>query len=97
MAKKDFNNLGTWLPPRIEATGMSIEKFSYKAGLSKAIVYFYMQDKYRPSAESMIRMCKVLGVPAEEGLAQYTERKVGAPRKGERRTPELSLRASRRG
>jgi len=75
--EKDFNNIEGWLKPQLEDMGLSVEQFADKAGLSRASVYFYFQDKTRPNSTAMKRMCDVLGRPFEEGLAQYTPRKPG--------------------
>jgi hypothetical protein len=72
---RDFNHLPEWLPPRIEKTGLSLELFARQCKLSRAILYFYLNGTYRPTEESMTVMCRELGVPLEEGLAQYTPRK----------------------
>lgn len=76
---QDFNNLNTWLPPLIEKVDMSYEKFARACGITRAMIYYYLADRYRPESQTMIRMCQVLGVPAEEGLSQYSPRKVGRP------------------
>ena len=75
-----FNNIRQWLEPQLEAKGLSVERFARRAKLSKALVYFYMSDRHRPSEEAMARMCAVLGVPFQEGLAQYTPNTVGRPK-----------------
>jgi transcriptional regulator with XRE-family HTH domain len=77
---KDFSHLNEWLTAHLDRLNMSVEDFAEAAELTRTSVYFYMQDKYRPDEQSMVRMCTVLGVPLEEGLAQYTPRKRGRPR-----------------
>jgi transcriptional regulator with XRE-family HTH domain len=76
---RNFNNLGTWLPPLIEKTGMSYEQFARAVGRTRVMIYNYIKDINRPDEQTMIRMCQVLGVPVEEGMGQYTPRKVGRP------------------
>lgn len=76
----DFNNLEVWLKPKIEALNLSVEGFAAKAGVSRASLYFYLKDKSRPSEQAMVKICQTLGVPLEEGLKQYTPKKVGRPR-----------------
>lgn len=76
---RDYSRLDKWLPEVIYKTGMSVEHFSYKAGISKQSLYFYMADKYRPSTQIMARICRTAGVPLEEGLQQYTPRRNGRP------------------
>jgi transcriptional regulator with XRE-family HTH domain len=81
---RDFNNLKEWITPLLEKKGMSIEELANKtteAGfqLTKTAIYYWMEDKCRPSETSMAAICKVLGRPFEEGLRQYTPRKAGRP------------------
>ncbi|MGH9403530.1 MAG: helix-turn-helix domain-containing protein [Terriglobia bacterium] len=59
---------------------MSVENFAREVGVVRASIYFYISDRCRPSSMVMARMCHVLGVPFEEGLAQYTPRKAGRPK-----------------
>lgn len=72
-----FNRLGEWLPPLLAERHMSVEELANEAGLTRASIYFYLTDKTRPTEENMARICNVLDVPLEEGLAQYTPRKAG--------------------
>lgn len=77
--KSDYNHIREWLLPQLAEKGLSIEQFARACGLSRVIVYFYMDDKYRPDSQIMAAMCDVLEVPLEEGLRQYTPRKRGRP------------------
>jgi hypothetical protein len=47
------------------------------------MIYFYIEDRNRPSANSMARICNVLGIPIEEGMRQFTPRRSGPPFKRE--------------
>lgn len=76
---EDFNHIREWLDPQLDRLGMSIEQFANNCGISKASIYFYRDDRYRPDSSVMAKMCKFLGVPLEEGLRQYTPRKAGRP------------------
>lgn len=76
---RDFNNLQAWLDTHLNSRQMSVEQLANRSGLSRATIYFYMQDKNRPSANAMARICRVLGVPVEEGMKQFTPRKPGRP------------------
>lgn len=89
---KDFNNLGIWLPPRIEKTGLSIEMFARKVSLSRAQLYRYFTDLSRPTTQTMARICRALHVPLEEGLRQYTEKTNGRPKGSGGGTREVSVR-----
>lgn len=78
---KDFNNIREWLLPKLADRQQTIENFARECGLSRASVYFYLTDKTRPESTTMKVMCDVLGVSFEEGLAQYSPRKMGRPMK----------------
>lgn len=78
--EQDFNHLGEWLSKRIKAKNLGIEEFSQKAKMSRAALYHFMKDTRRPSDLMIARICKALGVPVEEGKAQYTPRKAGRPK-----------------
>ncbi len=75
----DYNRIREWLDPKLDSMGISVEQFANKCGLTRAMVYFYRDDKHRPSTGNMAKMCHVLGVPLEEGLRQYTPRRSGPP------------------
>jgi len=79
---EDFSNLGHWLKTKLAERELSVEKLSVLSGISRAGVYFYMNDTYRPTESTMKKICDALGVPFEEGLRQYTVRKTGRPRGG---------------
>lgn len=74
-----MNRLKTWLDPKLQERKLSYEDFARLCGLSRASIYFYAADKSRPTEETMVVMCQVLGVPLEEGLSQYTPKKRGRP------------------
>jgi transcriptional regulator with XRE-family HTH domain len=76
----DFNKIKEWLDPKLKSLGLSAEEFARKCGLSKASIYFYRTDVCRPDVQSMARMCHVLGVPLQEGLAQYAPKVAGRPK-----------------
>lgn len=73
------NNIQNWLMSHLREMGLSVEQFANLVGLSRASIYFYFQDKCRPSEEAMAAICDVLGVPLEEGLQQYIPKKTGRP------------------
>lgn len=86
MAKlKDYNNLGTWLPLQIEKTGMPMFKITNRAAMSRATVYGWMSDRYRPDSESLLKFLQVIADLTgqdsakllAEGLRQYTNRPEG--------------------
>ena len=75
----DYNHIREWLGHHLQQKNLSVEQLARKAGLSRAMIYFYIEDRNRPSSNSMARICKVLGVPLEEGMKQFTPRKPGPP------------------
>ena len=73
----DFNNLPEWLRLKIGSTGLSRERFAKRAGLSRPSIYFYLSGRRRPTTQTMTEICRVLGVPLEEGLRQYVNKPTG--------------------
>jgi transcriptional regulator with XRE-family HTH domain len=77
---KDFNNLAKWIPARMKEAGIeTVEKLANRAGLSRTAIYRWFYDQDRPSEDSMLKICRVVGVSLEEGLSQYSPKKVGRP------------------
>jgi transcriptional regulator with XRE-family HTH domain len=58
-----FSNIKEWLLPLLEDQGYTIEKFARAAGVPRASVYFWLNDKDRPSEQSMASVCRVLADP----------------------------------
>lgn len=89
-----FNHIGRWLmgDPESGKDGLltqkniSVEQLARAAGLTRYAIYLYIHDKRRPSTEAMRRICKVLGVPPEEGMRQFTPSKLGRPAHKTRRS-----------
>lgn len=77
---RDFNRIRQWITPLLEKKGLTIEQCSRRAKLSRATLYSYMVDRYRPNEQTMAAICRVLNRPLEEGLRQYTSRKAGRPK-----------------
>lgn len=84
--KQKGNYIRQWLLPKLAERGMSVAQFAAEAGLSRAAIYLYLSDKCRPTAYHMAKMCRVLGVPIREGLAQYVPKPLGRPAKRRRMT-----------
>ena len=78
---KKPNAIREWLLPILAERGMTIAQFAGEVGLSRAAIYLYLSDRCRPTAYHMAKMCRVLGVPIREGLAQYVPRPLGRPAK----------------
>ncbi len=79
MMEKDYNRLKTWLPPLMKRANLTAEKLGMKVGVSRTAVYNWMSDSDRPEPETMAKVCRVLGVPLQDGLRQYTPKKRGNP------------------
>lgn len=79
--EKSYNHIRSWLIPKLDAMGCSVELFANQVGVSKTMIYHYINDVSRPETQVMKRICDVLGVSLDEGLSQYTEKKRGRPRK----------------
>jgi predicted DNA-binding transcriptional regulator AlpA len=85
------NNIKQWLLPKLKRRNLSVEEFSKRCGLSRATLYSYMTDRYRPQEDTMGVICKTLSnisywedgveliekATIAEGLAQYIERRNG--------------------
>lgn len=78
--KPNFNNLKEYLTPKIDALELSYEQFARACGVTRAMIYFYMADKNRPTEEVAAKIAKVLQVDLAEVLQQYTPRKIGRPK-----------------
>lgn len=74
------NNIKQWLRPLLDRRGMSVEDLAKNIGVWRATIYFWFEDKTRPDAQTMARVCRVLNVPLEQGLSQYTPKPLGRPK-----------------
>jgi transcriptional regulator with XRE-family HTH domain len=83
--EKNFNRIKEWLLPKLQEANLSVEQFAHKIGLSRAAIYFYLTDVSRPTEQTMAKMCHALGVPFEEGLAQYTPKLRGRAKRAAER------------
>jgi transcriptional regulator with XRE-family HTH domain len=79
MTKTDYNNIGKWLIPLLDEKSVSVEDFARAVGVSRASIYNYIVDRNRPSEQIMAKMCHILKRPLDEGLRQYTPKKIGRP------------------
>lgn len=71
---EDFSKLGPWLNDHLLSRNISPEQLADMVGLSRSSVYFYLQDKTRPSRDSISKICEVLQVPLAEAERLYTIR-----------------------
>jgi transcriptional regulator with XRE-family HTH domain len=81
MEEKNHNQLREWLLAKLAEKDLSVAQLAHATGVSRAAIYLYLTDQSRPTGYQMAKMCQVLGVPIEEGLAQYVSRRAGRPRK----------------
>jgi transcriptional regulator with XRE-family HTH domain len=82
MKNPDFSKLPTWLPRQIKRIGLRKEQFAHRVGVSRTTIYRYIYDMDRPTEDTMLKMCRVLDIPFEEGLRQYVPKKNGRPAGG---------------
>lgn len=87
MRLKDFNNLKPWLTKMCRESNLPIYKLANRAEISRAVIYAWMADRYRPDSKTLLRVSQVFaehtGRKSEdiqaEGLATYTPRVEGRP------------------
>jgi len=91
MSETDFSNLPYWLPRQVRKIGLTLEQVAHRIGVSRTMMYEYLQDTARPSEQTMLKMCRLFKVPFEEGLSQYTPKTNGRPR-GSGTKQELKVR-----
>lgn len=82
MTRRDYNDLATWIPAQMKRAGIeSVEQLAYRAGgLSRMAVYRWLNDQSRPRTQTMVKVCRALGVELSEGLKQYSEKRNGRPK-----------------
>lgn len=73
----DFSNLPIWIPKHLRRLQLSVEQLAHRTGVSRTSIYRYLYDQDRPTEHTMVKMCRALDVPFEEGLRQYTPRRIG--------------------
>lgn len=89
-AEINLNNLGTWLPDKIRAAGLTVQEFADRAKLSRSALYHFMKDTRRPDEKTIKQICKALKVPLEEGKAQYTPKVTGRPKGSNERVQQTA-------
>jgi transcriptional regulator with XRE-family HTH domain len=92
---KDFNNLKAWITQKLDERNMCVEDLAVKAGISRGLVYLWMQDRARPTYNTMPKVVRALSeapvflrggktelreISLEEAYAQYTMNKLGRPK-----------------
>jgi DNA-binding XRE family transcriptional regulator len=61
----------------LKTSGMSVEQFANKIGVTRTSVYFYLGDRSRPTIETLQKICDLVGVSLAEGVAYCTPRTTG--------------------
>jgi transcriptional regulator with XRE-family HTH domain len=56
---------------------MSVEKFAREIGVTRTSVYFYLNNRSRPTRDTLVKICKILGIPMSEGVKICTPRESG--------------------
>jgi hypothetical protein len=80
--------LGEWLKKKVEETGLPVYKVTNRGNISRATLYAWMEDKYRPDPESLtpvvIALADILGQSStkllEEAFSMYVQRPEGRPK-----------------
>lgn len=75
----DYNTIKDWLLPKLEELQMTVEELAMEVGVQPKTIYRYFTDERRPSPSVMGKICSYLGVPFEDGRAQYSNNRVGRP------------------
>lgn len=63
----------------LERKALSVETLARAAGITRTSVYNYINNKKRPTPETLRRICAALEIPFQEGLAYCTPSKLGPP------------------
>jgi DNA-binding phage protein len=61
----------------LKSEGLSVEQFARKLGVSRTMVYFYLEDHSRPTAAALHKICEEVGITYEKGLTYCTPRTSG--------------------
>jgi transcriptional regulator with XRE-family HTH domain len=61
----------------LKTNGLSVEKFSREVGITRTAVYFYLNNRSRPTRDTLVKICKTLGIPMSEGVRICTPRESG--------------------
>jgi transcriptional regulator with XRE-family HTH domain len=63
----------------LKTKGISVEQFARQIGVTRTIVYFYINDQARPTLDTLIKICDVVGISLAEGVKICTPRTRGRP------------------
>lgn len=82
---RDFNKLKAWVEKYAKESNLPIYKIANRAGIARATIYSWMNDKYRPDSEQVLKVAQVFAAHTNhtseelfaEGLRQYTPRAEG--------------------
>jgi hypothetical protein len=56
----DYNKLPQWLTRKLDERRMSVDDLAYEARISRTVIYMWLNDTYRPTPQSMIKVCRAL-------------------------------------
>lgn len=61
----------------LKNSGLSVEQFAREIGVTRTSVYFYLNDRSRPTLGTLVKICAVVGMHLAEGLTYCTPRTSG--------------------
>lgn len=64
-------SLGDELRKGREAAGMTQEQVAFAAGIDRAYLSQLENDRKSPTVDTLVRICRALGLPASEVLARW--------------------------
>jgi|GEM_PF-3476056 len=50
----------------LKMNGLSVEQFARKSGVTRTSIYFYMNDRSRPTLDTLVRMSEAMQIPLSE-------------------------------
>ena len=61
----------------LKAQELSVERFARLIGVTRTSVYFYLNDRSRPTLDTLVKICEVVGISLAEGKTYITPRPNG--------------------
>lgn len=68
-----------WLLQKLNNKGFSIIKLAEETGLSRTILYYYINEVNNPTLANMQKICSALDADPEEGMSLLQPKKRGRP------------------
>jgi DNA-binding XRE family transcriptional regulator len=56
----------------LKTSGLSVEQFAQRIGVTRTAVYFYLKDRSRPTVETLQKICELVGISLSKG-SEYCE------------------------